>query len=426
MRQTIPPPALRTRVAVAVVVQMERGFYTNAAAHRRPGDGRAATVRAMLERSALPPAAREILDLARTDRTKASRALGELSLDDQVALVCQAPPSRRAELLALCPEPEEVIPLFPEAELCFTAKAMGIEDASWLMEYATPEQVTACLDLDVWSGANPDPGTLGNWVAVLAETSDEAFARSLRALDPELIVMFLQSQLVVEMRPSRGEEDWQPPDGAQTLDGVFYFVARPGGHHRESAALLLDALFRSDYWLYFRMMQGAIWEIPSENEEWAYRWRAGRLEDLGFPPWERAMHLYTTLRPSERDAVPEDATALEVGAWSLPVWVPDLPAETGSGLPIFRAIARLGPDERRAAFYAFVAVANQVAVADRMPLSDAESTPRAIEKAARVISLGLEHLARCNQLELEECVRRVTMERLFRVGANLDPLSARR
>jgi hypothetical protein len=73
-----------------------------------------------------------------------------------------------------------------------------------------------------------------------------------------------------------------------------------------------------------------------------------------------------------------------------------------------------------------VAVANQVAVADRMPLSDAESTPRAIEKAARVISLGVEHLARCNQLELEECVRRVTMEQLFRVGANLDPLSARR
>ena len=379
----------------------------------------------MLDRPALAPAARRILDLARSDRTKASRALAELDLDDQLTLVCEAPVGRRVELLGLCPEPEVLIPLLPEAELCFTAKAMGVDDASWLMEYATPAQVTACLDLDLWSGATPDPTPLGGWIAVLAETSDEAFARALHAIDPELIVMFLQSQLLVEMQPSRGDPDWQPADGAQTLDGVFHFVPREGGQNLAAAVDLMRTLFQTDYWLYFRMMQGAIWEIPNENEEWAYRWRTGRLEDLGFPPWERAMRIYTTLRPSERDAVPSEEAALAAGAWSLPVWVPNLPVDPDSGLPIFRAIARLEPDERRAAFHAFVSLANKIAVADRMPLSDAESTPRAIEKAARVVSLGLEHLASQNRLEPVACVRRVPMEQLFRVGANLDPIAAR-
>jgi hypothetical protein len=42
-----------------------------------------------------------------------------------------------------------------------------------------------------------------------------------------------------------------------------------------------------------------------------------------------------------------------------------------------------------------------------------------------VASLGLEHLASASGLEDVEVLRRVTMERLFRVGANLDPENAR-
>jgi hypothetical protein len=92
---------------------------------------------------------------------------------------------------------------------------------------------------------------------------------------------------------------------------------------------------------------------------------------------------------------------------------------------VFQAIAALDADERLASFYAFVAVANKIAVADRMPLGDAESIPRAIEKAARLIDGGLAHVAAENGLAAAEVLRGVSMERLFRVGANLEPESAR-
>jgi hypothetical protein len=72
-----------------------------------------------------------------------------------------------------------------------------------------------------------------------------------------------------------------------------------------------------------------------------------------------------------------------------------------------------------------VAVANKVAVTDRLPLGDAESTPRAIEKAARLINDGLAHVAAENALDDPQVLREVTLERLFRVGANLSPESAR-
>ncbi|MFI5215656.1 MAG: hypothetical protein ACHQ3O_03865, partial [Candidatus Limnocylindria bacterium] len=84
----------------------------------------------MLERPA-PHAARRILDLARKDRDAAQRALAVLPFVVQVELVCEAPVARRAAVLELLPEPERVIPLLPEAELCFTVKAAGLESAAW-------------------------------------------------------------------------------------------------------------------------------------------------------------------------------------------------------------------------------------------------------------------------------------------------------
>ncbi|MCH2184635.1 DUF6178 family protein, partial [Myxococcota bacterium] len=71
-------------------------------------------------------------------------------------------------------------------------------------------------------------------------------------------------------------------------------------------------------------------------------------------------------------------------------------------------------------FYALIALANRIAVADRMELGDPESLPKAIDKATRLASDGLEYVATETSLTLLEALRRVPIERLFRVGANLD------
>jgi hypothetical protein len=372
-----------------------------------------------------PPDARSVLGLARRDRAAAAKSLAELDLAAQLALVCSAPVGRRAELLDLAPEPEALIPLLPEAELCFTVKAVGLESATWLLEHATQEQVVACLDLDAWRGPDPDPARLDAWLEALSETSDDALHRSLQAVDPELLVMHLQSRLAVFQKPDDAE-GWEPPAGTRTLDGQFHFRALREGDDTAGLLRMLHLLFQREYWTYFRLMQGAIWELPSDNREWALRWRTGRLEDLGFPRFDDAMALYRYLRPAEHAALPEGQPALDVSAWHLPVWIPSLPEGADSRHLLFRALSAMTPEERRAGFFAFVAVANGVAVADRMDLSDAETTPKAIEKAARWISRGLEHVARENALEAETVLRRVPMEHLFRVGANLDPEAARK
>lgn len=367
-----------------------------------------------------PTTIQRILDLASKERAAATRAIGGMTLDLQLALVCDTPLSHRAAILELLPVPEAVIPLIPEAEFCFTVKAIGIEDAAWVLEHATPEQYVACMDLDGWRGTAADRATIDRWLDALATTTEGSFLRSIRALDPELVVLFLKHRIRCFQKPD-DDEGWQPPEGSLTVEGQFYFVALREGDDLETLVAMLRALFVTDYWAYFRMMQGVIHELDIVNEEWALRWRTGRLEDLGFPPWDHAMEIYQFIRGEDRTAIPEDATSLEVGEWHLPIWMPSLPASADHQHLLFRTLAQLDESERRSALYAFVALANKIAVADRMDLGDAESTPIAIDKAADFASAGLEFISIELGLNTADVLRRVPLQRLFSVGANLEP-----
>jgi hypothetical protein len=293
-----------------------------------------------------------------------------------------------------------------------------------VLDHATPQQVVACLDLDAWNGTDPDTGRLDAWMDAIADTEDAVLLRAIHAIDPELFVIYLKSRVEVTQKPVEWE-GWDPPDGAQTLDGQFYFGALRDDDDTAAILKILRELFQHDYWTYFRMMHGVIWELDSENQEWAGRWRTGRLQDLGFPPWDEAMSIYHYVAPAERAVLPEGEGALDLGEWQLPVWMSSLPARRDAQHLLYRVVAELPDDERRSAFYALVAIANKVAVADRMTLGDAEVTPRAIEKAARWISGGLEHVATQNGVDAAEVLRRASMEWLFRVGASLDPEAAR-
>jgi hypothetical protein len=193
----------------------------------------------------------------------------------------------------------------------------------------------------------------------------------------------------------------------------------------EAVLAMLRSLFVADYWTYFRMMQGVIHELDTANEEWALRWRTGRLEDLGFPTWDRAMEIYRFIRPEDRAQILEPEEALSIGEWHLPVWMPRLPTSHDHAHLLFRAYAQLDPAERQQALFSFIALANRIAVADRMELSDAESTPQTLEKAAEFASAGLEFIAAESGLKISDAIRRVSVERLFTIGANLDPERAR-
>jgi len=373
----------------------------------------------MIDPLAQRPDPRELLQLARSDKAAAEARLGQLSRDEQVAIVCDAPLASRARMLELLEHPEDVIPLIPEAELCFTVKAVGLVDGSWILEHATDEQLVAAADLDAWQGLTPDPQSMGSWLENYVEAGGETLLRAARAIDAEVWVLYLRERIGVVMKPN-DDEGWQPPDSSATLDGQFHYWALSDRDDLAAIGRLLQTVFEKDYWLYFRILQGVMWEMVSDLEEWASRWRTGRLEDLGFPAWDEAMRIYGFIRPDRRAEVPEEEHALEVEGYDLPVWMPRLPATRDAREAIFRAAAELDEDERRSFFYAFVSLANKLAVADGLSLGDIETLPKALEKAASLTSTALEYIAKERALDPASVLRRVRLEHLFRVGANLD------
>jgi hypothetical protein len=362
----------------------------------------------------LPQEARRILALAGRDRDAASAELAKLDLDAQVALVCDTPVARRGELLELLRAPERVIAALPEAELCFTVKAIGLADAGWVLAHASAEQLQACVDLDVWNEDVPDPGRVGEWLSAAAEGGDDALLQAAQALDAELLMLWLHDHAEVHLKPG-DDPGWQPPSGARTLEGQFFVVARRSSDDLEEALHLLELLFEADYWFYFRLLQAVSWESVADNEEHALRWRVGRLQDLGFPPRDEALSIYAAPRRDELDALPDDPT-LPIGEWHLPVWMPELPAAVDPRLSLFQAAAELDPVDRRSFLYALLALANQIAVADRLPLGDVESLPLAIEKAALLASRGLDRMVERQGVARAEVLRRAGLARLFRIG----------
>ena len=373
-----------------------------------------------MTRNELLPRTRKLVRLAQTEAKAARIAMAELSPEEQLAAVCEAPLTIRMQILNLVESPENLVPRIPEAELCFTCKVIGPDDASWLLSQATPEQIVACVDLDAWKGLIPDIGKLDSWIASIVEAGEETIFKAASSLDPEVLALYLRAHADVELKPS-GDEDWQPPEGGQTLEGQFYVIARKKNDDLSALMRMLQVLFQKDYWLYFRLMHSVREESLTEVQEWALRWRSGRLEDLGFPTWDRAMRIYGVLRPSQWADLPDSTDEIEAGNWDLPIWITELPTSREGGHSLFRAVAALEEEERARFFFAFIALANQIAVADQKDLGDAETLPSTLEKAARVSSLGLDHIASENTLGAAEVLRRISPERLFRVGVNLKP-----
>jgi hypothetical protein len=366
---------------------------------------------------------RRILALARQDRNAARRELAGLSVDEQVALVCESPLAARGELLGLLPLPEAVVPALPEAELCFTAKAIGLADAGWLLAHASAEQLVACVDLDAWSPLElvPDRERLGAWLALLADSGEPALLRGALALDAELLVLWLKERIEVWLKPSDSEGDWEAPPGAQTLEGQFFFRARRAGDDLSEVRAVLDAIFREEYWTYFRLLQGVVWELEAEIEEWSLRWRQGRLLDLGFPDFEEAAALYAVVPARALDELEERAAPRDSGALRLPIWMPRLPVSERAAHSLLRALASLPAHEREPLLFSLLLLANRIAVADRLSLGDAESIPLALDKAIRGTSRGIDHLAAARGVSAAEVLRRASLERLFRVGFTLAP-----
>src|SRR5712671_1999859 len=218
--------------------------------------------------------------------------------------------NEKVDLLLSAPDPEELVQSIPPHELYLAVLEVGLEDAAEVVALASPEQFRHFVDLGAWPRRDegPDSRAVLRWLHLAREgggNSDRAQRRyldKLALLDAEMRSLVLRKALRVH--DLQEEEEPAIADGGRTFrtpEGRYLVEFLAEGGEYGTLKQLLDDLYAEDVLGTTRLLESLRWELPTELEEIARRWRDGRLRDLGFPDLEEALAFYA--RPG-RTAMP--------------------------------------------------------------------------------------------------------------------------
>lgn len=111
------------------------------------------------------------------------------------------------------------VPYLPPETLHQLIQHRGLDACGEIVTSATPAQLTSLLDLDLWRQGQPgrdyqfDVGRFGEWIEVLVDMGSAAAARTVAALDPDVVVAGL-SRLIRVVDPGIFEPTAQSDDEA--------------------------------------------------------------------------------------------------------------------------------------------------------------------------------------------------------------------
>jgi hypothetical protein len=297
---------------------------------------------------------------------------------------------RRLDLLLDQPDPRAIVRALPADELYHAIQDAGLADASDVVQLASPDQFRTFVDLDAWRGGEIDPMRLIPWLRAArgahsgADREDDldAWREKLAALDPELVSLLLRSALRIHDLEEDEDPDFESERFMRTAEGRYIVEFVPDGADYVSVRRLVDDLYERDSFMAGRILSAVRWELVSDLEERALRWRDGRLADLGYPTFEESLSWFS--RPASRGSAPAGLPERPPG-----FWLASFRRET----LLDRAAARLPPEAVERFESEALAAANAAIVADRVDPSDPEAVRTAVESARTLLELGLESLS---------------------------------
>jgi hypothetical protein len=329
---------------------------------------------------------------------------------------------KRVDALLSAEDPEAAVAALSPPELYELVTQVGFADTNDLIALATPEQIRGCLDIDAWDRDRPMPNAMKPWLQALIEAGFEKLGVVWERLDPELRALFIaRNAKIYDL--SLGEEPDDDEGRANlyfTTDTFFCLHLLGDEDTQRLMAQLLDDLYRADGVVARHTIMSARSETGPELEEAAYRWRSGRMADLGYVDFYEALDLFQPLEPDK--VVIGEGTEERFG----PVFddadpalqrLPATIAEEVLGRSFLaRAMDRLDLDEATRIQAAIVLLTNKVLSAARIKPGDLEALRRAAHYATSTLSLGLETVARGDADRAAEALRSISLTRLHRVG----------
>jgi len=329
---------------------------------------------------------------------------------------------KRVDALLASDHAEAEVQALSVPELYFLIKDVGLVDCYDLAALATPEQMRGCVDLDAWDRDQPQLEAVRHWLAAASDVGFERLGDIWRGLDAELCALLL-SRSVVIYDHSLGEA---PGDDVDTplfeTPDTFFTLGVSGSEDEVVWILSLVAdLYRADADLARRTIMAARSEPIAELEEYAYRWRSGRMADLGYVEFYDALEAF---RPIDPDSV-------IVGENTSRDMAHD-PSETPSTLPapmiggvvgqafLARALDKIqDPDEIQRLEEGLLILVNRVLSAARVAPGDEGALEVGTQHAMATLALGLEAVSSGDLDRAAQALSSISLLRLHRVGYSM-------
>lgn len=187
-----------------------------------------------------------------------------------------------------------VLQEIPVETVFFALKESDPETSLWFFENAKTEQVQGLIDLDCWSGAEFKSDRFQNYFQMITQLTPKKLHDYSKNLDPEVLVRMLMEYCdVFDFDPQ------EPPHVEEskliiTPDNLYALVLKTEDDDlREAIMQWLNKLYSMDMDLARRHLESCKWEQLSDLEEFAYRIKKGRIEEMGFVDREEAIELFS-------------------------------------------------------------------------------------------------------------------------------------
>jgi len=339
------------------------------------------------------------------------KTLALAELRDARAALAAARGKRRLDLILDARDPQALVRSLPADDLYLTIREIGFGDAWALVPLASAQQFKVFLDLDAWSKDGFEARKTLRWIraaragAQLEPRAAARWAKKLAELDREVLYLVLRATVRVIDLEEDPDPELESDHFMRTPDQKFMIEFLVDGTDYVAVRGLLDDLFAEDPFKAARLLSAIRWDLPSELEESALRWRTGRLADLGHPSIEEALSWFS--RPPRTHGQAPGAPGRPPGFWL---------ATLVKGTLLERAAAALDPASREALELQFVTAANAVLVADAVDPGDPERVQEAFEAARATIELGLEKLSAGDETIAADVLATAPLKRIFQEG----------
>ncbi len=305
-------------------------------------------------------------------------------------------------------------------------KEAGFDQGVDLIPYTNPRQLQVFVDLDCWNKDRIDVDRMATWLAVfVTDADDDHFHRALRGIDPEVIALFFKKHLeAVEVIEDPEEDLPKLPPRAELSPDNAYAIIYP--ENEDMAALmraLVDRLYHVDQGLAWTLFEAVRWELTTEMEEVAYKFRNGRLEEYGFVERTEALAVYAHLEPiSFRNRFEEDRHDQKIGidppdTLHVPAVIADEIDDEFYFFRILDSIEDVTLLERLSA--ELVTLTNRAMLADGIEPGGVDTGQEVIRRSAGYLSLGLAFVSRTDADAARRALQELALRDLFRVGYSI-------